>query len=363
MPRDRVPRHAAVLWRSAYILRSQRSSRPPFGFRKFGLRKHRNEPPSMYNPADPGDFDHGAWHVASHLAADPLSIGTMPYKCTLEQQTNTTSIAIITLLLLVWSPLAIYGQSAGTRVWVNTRSGVYHCPGTRWYGHTTSGEYTREVDALTDGYRPAGGTRCSAGAGTSTSSAMLAETVPTRCGFERWPVKILADPDRDRIGRKPISATIRELGSHRRPQHRLPYNRRIAPEELTMFRVRATLLRIKKEKDSDLHLLLADPADPDIHMIAEIPAPDCAIGTGHEEEYRSARNAVLALSKGSVIEVTGPGFFDFMHDQRGAAPNGIEIHPVLEVRVLTRKWPNVSVNLVPRASTYVRGGFLFSLKD
>ncbi len=35
-------------------------------------------------------------------------------------------------------------QPAGNpdvKVWVNTRSGVYHCPGTRWYGNTKQGEY------------------------------------------------------------------------------------------------------------------------------------------------------------------------------------------------------------------------------
>jgi hypothetical protein len=32
-----------------------------------------------------------------------------------------------------------------------------------------------------------------------------------------------------------------------------------------------------------------------------------------------------------LVRVTGVGFFDFLHGQRGVAPNGIELHPVLEV--------------------------------
>jgi hypothetical protein len=39
------------------------------------------------------------------------------------------------------------------------------------------------------------------------------------------------------------------------------------------------------------------------------------------------------MKLGAVVEVTGVGFFDFMHEQRGVAPNGIELHPVLDIRV------------------------------
>jgi len=52
-------------------------------------------------------------------------------------------------------------QVGGTRVWVNTKSGVYHCPGTRWYGATKNGEYTSETQARAAGDRPAYGRSCS----------------------------------------------------------------------------------------------------------------------------------------------------------------------------------------------------------
>ena len=46
-------------------------------------------------------------------------------------------------------------NSAGM-VWVNTDSGVYHKPGTRWYGKTKKGKYMTEADAQKAGYRAAG---------------------------------------------------------------------------------------------------------------------------------------------------------------------------------------------------------------
>jgi hypothetical protein len=47
------------------------------------------------------------------------------------------------------------------RVWVNTPTMVYHCPGDRWYGTTKRGEYMTEAAARAAGARPAYGRACS----------------------------------------------------------------------------------------------------------------------------------------------------------------------------------------------------------
>jgi S1/P1 Nuclease len=49
---------------------------------------------------------------------------------------------------------------SSVRVWVNTKSGAYHCPDTRWYGNTKNGEYMSESEAMKSGYHPAGGKAC-----------------------------------------------------------------------------------------------------------------------------------------------------------------------------------------------------------
>lgn len=45
-------------------------------------------------------------------------------------------------------------------VWANVNSGVYHCPGTRWYGKTRYGKYMKQAEARKKGYRPAYGKVC-----------------------------------------------------------------------------------------------------------------------------------------------------------------------------------------------------------
>jgi hypothetical protein len=47
--------------------------------------------------------------------------------------------------------------TSGT-VWVNTRSGKYWKPGSRYYGVTKQGEFMTEKEAIQKGYRPANGT-------------------------------------------------------------------------------------------------------------------------------------------------------------------------------------------------------------
>jgi hypothetical protein len=164
------------------------------------------------------------------------------------------------------------------------------------------------------------------------SSSSLAQVRAGQCGYDRWPVKILGDKDRGRVNFRPVDTTVAKLG--RIPVHEIPYpyDRRIEPEELVVYRVKARLLRVKHEKDSDMHLLLGDVEESDKRMIAEIPATECAEGAGHEQEYQAARNTLTSIRPNSIIEIVGVGFFDFLHEQHGAAKNGIELHPVLAIR-------------------------------
>jgi len=156
------------------------------------------------------------------------------------------------------------------------------------------------------------------------------EHVP--CGVYRWQVKILTDPDAKSIRFEPIDATIHDLVRLPRPLE--PRERRRTEAEFRVYRVRAVLEAVRPRIDQDFHLLLRDPTDPEARMIAEIPSPRCALESPYVAAFASARRVAESFRSrhgGILVEVSGPGFFDVPDFRIGGAPNGFELHPVLEL--------------------------------
>src|SRR5712692_8518975 len=106
--------------------------------------------------------------------------------------------------------------------------------------------------------------------GLAASTSIFAQAAPRQCGYDRWPVKIFNDKDRQRVNLTPNETTIAKLAAI--PIHEIPYPRdkRIEPEELKTYKVRGRLIEVRPEKDSDLHLIIADLNQPDVRMVAEI---------------------------------------------------------------------------------------------
>lgn len=152
-------------------------------------------------------------------------------------------------------------------------------------------------------------------------------------------MKTLRDPDRDRVRMTPVDATVADLSRIARPpRSALRGLSRVAPHELTVYRVRARLRRTVAGVDGDVHLMLADPDDAARTMVAEIPSPFLAVGSGFETAFRSEREALRRgrIRRDALLEVTGVGFFDVeTHDRAGARrTNGFELHPVIALHFL-----------------------------
>jgi hypothetical protein len=158
------------------------------------------------------------------------------------------------------------------------------------------------------------------------------------CGTERWAIKTLSDGDRDLVHLRPVDASIEDLVALPRPPH-VAAAGRMEPAELTVYRITVRVRRLIEEDDHDWHLVLESPRDSAITMIAEIPDPACAgaCSSGFAERFTVVRNVLFGRlnapggEKKPLLSITGVGFFDYLHGQTGAAPNGLELHPVLAV--------------------------------
>jgi hypothetical protein len=160
----------------------------------------------------------------------------------------------------------------------------------------------------------------------------------TACGVERWYVKVGMDSGARLVNTKAVvQTTIFHLRSLTPPSV-LPSRSRVRPVETTVFSVSAKLLRVKIEADSDYHLVLSDTGGRT--MIAEIPSPNCIGSSPFLPSIRYVRSKFTAAYHPTdfwkrpnvAVQVTGVGFFDVIHGQSGAAPNGIELHSVLAIR-------------------------------
>jgi len=158
------------------------------------------------------------------------------------------------------------------------------------------------------------------------------------CGVERWPVKTLSDPQARQLDFAARPATVRYLGSLRASpggeDSRSPLERRA-------FGVQARLVGVKREADSDYHLILAEGGAT---MIAEMPLSACtAAAAPHRHAMAMARVALERAVGGPVgeswihpnlrVHLVGVLFFDFPHGQSGHARNYAELHPAIGFRV------------------------------
>jgi hypothetical protein len=143
------------------------------------------------------------------------------------------------------------------------------------------------------------------------------------CGFERWPVKTLTDPGARKVNFTVHSATVRYLGSLRVSAGGQDSR---SPLESRVFGVQARLLGVKREADSDYHLMLSEGGAT---MIAEMPFAGCTAAAQHRYAMTTARAELERAVGGPVgeswihpylrVRVVGVLFFDFPHGQSGHA--------------------------------------------
>jgi hypothetical protein len=198
--------------------------------------------------------------------------------------------------------------------------------------------------------------------------AVLLLAIPTslfaQCGVERWSVKTGTDADVGLVNlNSSTNTTIAALRAPAAPNP-IPANNRVSPWETTEWVLNATLTLYKLESDSDYHLVLQDAGG--LTMIVEIPSPTC-VGAGSpflagitnaRNEFNARFTATTSFQTANIpVQIKGVGMFDFLHGQTGVAPNGIELHPVLDVIFNPgTQTPNFVLTASPTAVSVAQGG-------
>src|SRR5207302_1903577 len=186
----------------------------------------------------------------------------------------------------------------------------------------------------------------------------------SQCGVERWSVKTGTDPDASKVNlNSPTSTTIASMRAFTAPSP-IPANHRVSPAETTVWVINATLTEYKLESDSDYHLVIQDASGNT--MITEIPMPSCVGSsspflpgiTKARSEFDAKLTATTSFQTANIpVQIEGVGMFDFLHGQTGVAPNGIEIHPILDIIFNPgTPTPDFSLSVSPASLSVAQGG-------
>lgn len=163
-------------------------------------------------------------------------------------------------------------------------------------------------------------------------------------GVYRWDYKILIDPDGVTLFSASASpSTIHALVNIPRPAKAEMHNAR-ADAEKQKVTVTGYVVMDGQEADGDYHLVVTNTSGDS--LISEIPDPGQPKLNGFpglKTKYTAARSfveqnidphpgGIKPCPNGKVkVTITGIVFFDKVAHGSGHAPNGVEIHPVLNI--------------------------------
>jgi hypothetical protein len=168
------------------------------------------------------------------------------------------------------------------------------------------------------------------------------ESPGTWCGGTLWRLMTLSDEDRAYVALHGEQTTIAEIANLTPPK-------RIVPARTTIFqrqvwRLRAVVDRYRIASNGEIILILFS-IDTGQYMNAYLPNPHCLgprardrtgmIAARREFTSHCARVTAAWELLGTTLEVAGVGFWNPSKSTRGALPNGAELRPVTNLRVVS----------------------------
>jgi hypothetical protein len=167
----------------------------------------------------------------------------------------------------------------------------------------------------------------------------VASAVAT-CGSYRWRVQTLSDPARRHVASRPTTTSIAQLRSLAAPAGLDDTSPRQPPTETSLWSVHARILEARVSPNGDVRAVIAPRDDVRETMMVVFHARHCIGSAYRRTKQANARSAVLDAcgrigstwtELGGLVTVTGVGFWNSPASV-GAAPNGIQLNPVVRFR-------------------------------
>ena len=184
-----------------------------------------------------------------------------------------------------------------------------------------------------------------AGSGALAASAHVAARTRAPgdwCGGPLWRLETLSDPERQRVKLDRSPTSISDIAALKSPL--LAGLKRSSNFQLNSWRVNVVIDRYRIASDGEIVLVLYDiPSGK--YMNAYLPNPQCLPRTARD------RSGIIAARKeltdhcphataqwqllGTSVDISGVGFFNPVRITRGALPNGAELRPLTNLKIVS----------------------------
>jgi hypothetical protein len=176
----------------------------------------------------------------------------------------------------------------------------------------------------------------------ATRAALDKQDPGTWCGGTLWRLMNLSDPDRATVDLHGTPTTIADIAKRVTPGTIGP--RRTTKFQHHVWRLRAVIDRYRIASNGEIVLILFS-IDTGQYMNAYLPNPHCLGPRARDRTGMiAARNELTSHCPtvkpswellGITVELAGVGFWNPRQSTRGALPNGAELRPLTNFKIVT----------------------------
>jgi hypothetical protein len=167
-------------------------------------------------------------------------------------------------------------------------------------------------------------------------------TPGTWCGGTLWRLMTLSDPDRRKVNLRGAPMTIADIAGLEAPRVFPP--RRTTSFQRSVWRMRAVIDRYRIASNGEIVLALFS-IDSGKYMNAYLANPHCLGPRARDRTGMIAARRELTSHcptvktswelLGVTVELGGVGFWNPNHSTRGALPNGAELRPLTNLKIVS----------------------------